>query len=110
MIFRPSDDIYRGEYPIGLLAGFNPYSYVHNPVNFVDPYGLAECPTKFGSRNAAFRTAKRDAGIPMNQQPDKIFDPKTGFESQYRHVRMTDSNNETIIGNNGKPIWTKEYR
>ncbi|KHD27853.1 hypothetical protein LH67_15035 [Xenorhabdus nematophila] len=88
----------------------NPYGYVHNPSNWVDPFGLAPCPTKFGSRNAAFRAAKRDAGIPMNQRPDKIFDPKTGFDSQYRHVRMTDSNNETIIGNNGKPIWTKEYQ
>ncbi|WP_338804929.1 hypothetical protein WDV76_07155 [Xenorhabdus griffiniae] len=26
---------------MGLLGGFNPYSYVHNPVNFVDPFGLA---------------------------------------------------------------------
>ncbi|VXC73653.1 YD repeat-/RHS repeat-containing protein [Enterobacterales bacterium 8AC] len=27
--------------PIGLLGGGNPYSYVHNPNNWVDPYGLS---------------------------------------------------------------------
>ncbi|OHT23049.1 hypothetical protein A3Q29_21580 [Providencia stuartii] len=30
--------------PIGLLGGFNPYGYVHNPVGFIDPFGLACCP------------------------------------------------------------------
>ncbi|RNT27383.1 hypothetical protein B9475_009665, partial [Proteus mirabilis] len=27
--------------PIGLLGGFNPYGYVHCPVGWVDPFGLA---------------------------------------------------------------------
>ncbi|BBV08047.1 RHS repeat-associated core domain-containing protein [Providencia stuartii] len=27
--------------PIGLLGGLNPYSYVHNPTKFIDPYGLS---------------------------------------------------------------------
>nr|WP_046335607.1 RHS repeat-associated core domain-containing protein [Xenorhabdus bovienii] len=26
--------------PIGLLGGFNPYGYVHNPSNWIDPWGL----------------------------------------------------------------------
>ncbi|WP_369427118.1 RHS repeat-associated core domain-containing protein [Providencia sp. PROV236] len=27
--------------PIGLLGGFNPYGYVHNPTKYIDPLGLA---------------------------------------------------------------------
>ncbi|MBD0234409.1 hypothetical protein IAG04_18915, partial [Acinetobacter baumannii] len=29
--------------PIGLLGGFNVYAYTANPVQWVDPYGLAPC-------------------------------------------------------------------
>ncbi|MEQ5209033.1 RHS repeat-associated core domain-containing protein, partial [Proteus sp. fly-1067] len=30
--------------PIGLLGGFNPYGYVHNPVGYIEPLGLMCCP------------------------------------------------------------------
>ncbi|WP_233445753.1 RHS repeat domain-containing protein [Providencia stuartii] len=33
--------------PIGLLGGFNPYGYVHDPVGFIDPFGLAKEPIIF---------------------------------------------------------------
>ncbi|WP_449585515.1 DNA/RNA non-specific endonuclease [Photorhabdus temperata] len=35
---------------MGLAGGENPYSYVHNPANWIDPLGLAGCPNsiKYG--------------------------------------------------------------
>ncbi len=30
--------------PLNLSGGFNPYGYVHDPVNWIDPLGLAGCP------------------------------------------------------------------
>ncbi|MFG1175846.1 RHS repeat domain-containing protein [Erwiniaceae bacterium CAU 1747] len=30
--------------PIGLAGGMNPYSYVHNPLGWIDPLGLSTCP------------------------------------------------------------------
>ena len=92
------------------MGGINTYQYAPNALAWVDPLGLSKCNTLFTSRNAAFRAAKRDAGIPMNQQPDRIYNPKTGFHGNHRNVRMTDSNNNSILDNSGNQIWTREYQ
>lgn len=55
------------------------------------------------SRKGAFKEAKRDAGIPKSQQPDKI-DGKQSVK-----VPMTDKFGKTILGEDGKPINTREY-
>ncbi|CDH21472.1 Complete genome; segment 11/17 [Xenorhabdus bovienii str. kraussei Quebec] len=39
--YSPETAQYISPDPIGLMGGVNPYSYVHNPVNFIDPLGLA---------------------------------------------------------------------
>ncbi|MBC8952820.1 RHS repeat-associated core domain-containing protein [Xenorhabdus sp. PB62.4] len=39
--YSPETGQYISPDPLGLLGGFNPYSYVHNPVNFIDPFGLS---------------------------------------------------------------------
>src|SRR5581483_1838478 len=49
-------------------------------------------------RSGAFRAAKRDAGIPMGQQPDSL-----------NYVDMTDRNGTKILGDDGLPIRTREY-
>jgi RHS repeat-associated protein len=49
-------------------------------------------------RSGAFRQAKRDAGIPISQQPESI-----------NRVPMTDMNGKAILGDDGKPIMTREY-
>ncbi|WP_323858894.1 RHS repeat domain-containing protein, partial [Xenorhabdus doucetiae] len=38
--YNPETAQYISADPIGLLGGFNPYSYVHNPTNRIDPLGL----------------------------------------------------------------------
>jgi hypothetical protein len=46
----------------------------------------------FPSRRAAFRAAKRDAGIPMSQHPEKVVRPRTpegtNYEIDDRNVRL----------------------
>ena len=49
-------------------------------------------------RGGAFAEAKRDAGIPVSQQPDSV-----------SRVPMTDMNGKVVLGENGKPIMTREY-
>nr|WP_274615467.1 HNH/endonuclease VII fold putative polymorphic toxin [Vibrio vulnificus] len=69
--------------PIGFAGGLRPQAYVFNPLEWVDPLGLASsgCKQKnkktvyeAKSRKEAFREAKRDADVPNNQKPvvDKV--------------------------------------
>jgi RHS repeat-associated protein len=63
--------------PIGLGGGENLYQYVINPIKWIDPWGLAGCSDVQMSRRAAFRQAKRIAGIPTSSQyktHKKVFD------------------------------------
>ncbi|MEU5788768.1 HNH/endonuclease VII fold putative polymorphic toxin [Micromonospora purpureochromogenes] len=50
------------------------------------------------SRNAAFREAKRDLGIPMSQQPLEI-----------QSVPMTNRDGMQIMNGQGRPVMTREY-
>ena len=84
--------------PTGLCGGINPYSYVQNPLKYIDPLGLAGCNAQFKSRNEAFRAAKRDAGVPTSQQPSKV-----------ELVLLTDRNGRSILGADHLPIKTREY-
>ncbi|NWC26030.1 RHS domain-containing protein, partial [Pseudomonas tolaasii] len=113
--------------PVKLAGGINAYQYVPNPTGWVDPLGLnANCPGSSGgspccapsgepevpniSRRGAFRQAKRDAHIPMNQSPDVITHPKTGRTAQYKTENMTDLNDKNILDDAGKPIDTRVYQ
>lgn len=96
--------------PIGLAGGLNNYQYAPNPTGWVDPLGLTnipgQCPPgpnkktsyEAETRREAFRQAKRDAGIPMTQQPVNITKPE-----------LLDGNGRVIMGTNNQPITTRQY-
>ncbi len=125
--YNPDIGRYLTPDPVKVAGGINAYQYVPNPTGWVDPLGLnANCP---GSRNkestcalpaepgapdvsrrGAFREAKRDAGIPMNQQPDVMTNPKSGRTTQYKTEKMTDLNENNILDENGRTINTRVYQ
>ena len=77
--YDPQSGCYLKSDPIGLAGGETPYSYVHNPMGWVDPFGLTSYtpPSKKSSyfaksRKEALRKAKRDANIPRTQHPSKV--------------------------------------
>ena len=96
------------EDPIGLLGGMNLYQYAPNPLMWIDPWGWAKegalcgktkgVSTQVTSRRDAMRSAKRDLDIPNGQRPDSV-----------RYVAMTDRSGKPILGENHKPIMTREY-
>ncbi|MEJ9296569.1 RHS repeat-associated core domain-containing protein, partial [Gallibacterium anatis] len=49
--YDPETSNYLSSDPIGLLGGETPYSYVHNALDFLDPFGLARCPVGFKGSN-----------------------------------------------------------
>ncbi|OCG72780.1 hypothetical protein A9G42_11755 [Gilliamella sp. Nev6-6] len=114
--YDPYTARYISQDPIGLAGGENAYSYVPDPLAWIDPLGLKEvnslypCDKIFASRKEAFRAAKKDAGIPMNQSPtkvgkvylldknqNKIFDPITKKPIMSREYHFTRSDGKHII-------------
>ncbi|HZZ80442.1 MAG TPA: RHS repeat-associated core domain-containing protein [Gemmataceae bacterium] len=85
--------------PIGLAGGLNLQQYAPNPIQWIDPQGLARCPcdpcSKF--RRASLRDIRRQLGIPMSQQP-----------ISQKMVPLTDSTGARILGDDKQPIMTRE--
>jgi len=81
--------------------GANLHSYAPNPITWIDPWGWCAQNAQGTSRgrNAALNEAKRDLGIPRSQHPDAV-----------TKVPMRDRNGKTILGADGKPLMTREYK
>ncbi|MFQ2229762.1 AHH domain-containing protein [Aeromonas hydrophila] len=58
--YDPQGACYITPDPIGIFGGENNYGYVPNPVNWVDPLGLAGCSTKLG------KNMMEDMGLPRS--------------------------------------------
>ena len=101
--YDPDVGRFASQDPIGLAGGVNTYQYTPNPVGWVDPLGLCKCdPNKKTSyeeesRRDALRQAKRDAGIPNNQQP------------QISRDFLRDGSGNKIIKSDGTHVEVRQY-
>jgi hypothetical protein len=60
-------------------------------------------------RRGAFRQAKRDANIPVSQQPNTVYNSRTKRYEQYNEVPMLGADKKPIKDSNGNIVYTKEY-
>ena len=93
-VFDPETARFITPDPIELEGGHNLYAWPSDPMSAGDPLGLAMC----ASRRDAFRRAKRDAGIPMGQQP-----------TQVTHEMMTTRTGAPILDANNQIVNSREY-
>jgi RHS repeat-associated protein len=96
--------------PIGLLGGLNPYGYVHNPMGWVGPLGLACCEAiKAKSRNDALRRAQEHAQVPRvsrGGQDIKLNDLNpTSRGDRWRKMKADGAQKLGRSNPNGKNQW-----
>ncbi|MDU8925640.1 RHS repeat-associated core domain-containing protein [Pasteurellaceae bacterium LIM206] len=91
--YSPETGQYISHDPIGLLGGFNPYGYVGIPTSFVDPLGLASCPTTPSSASKMNQEVKR------GQAPKDVVRVDRGhIPGQESHVHYRDRTSSTVSG------------
>lgn len=89
--YDPSAGCYISPDPIGLLGGSNPYSYVHNPLAWIDPWGLM--PWRWNPKGMGHHLIPRgkanSAGLPLlgtgYDTPSFFPDPYTSGDHEAFH-------------------------
>nr|WP_317985390.1 RHS repeat-associated core domain-containing protein [Dickeya dadantii] len=56
--YDPAGGCYVSPDPIGVLGGENNYAYAPNPITWIDPLGLAKCPTITRGANGEIASAR----------------------------------------------------
>uniref|UniRef100_UPI0024806067 HNH/ENDO VII family nuclease n=1 Tax=Oceanospirillum beijerinckii TaxID=64976 RepID=UPI0024806067 len=107
--------------PIGMAGGLRPQGYVHNPVEWIDPLGLAVCAARYGrykelrqqghSAKEAARRSKRkkfwsdgkEIGGRKVFQRDDLFDPSRKDDNGLSNIERMKSG-KAPIGRDDRPV------
>jgi RHS repeat-associated protein len=79
--YDPNLGQYIGPDPIGLTGGLALYAYVPDPLSWIDPFGLSQCPPK--TSRAARRDSMRQVGLPTSHTPIHQLRTRAGYQYEY---------------------------
>ncbi|MFF9626452.1 RHS repeat-associated core domain-containing protein [Streptomyces griseosporeus] len=111
--YDPETARYVSPDPLGLGPAPNPVAYVHNPLQWADPLGLAaEHNPVFPTRREAFNHARDMAGVPNSAQPIRQWEIGGDAEQARRHgnyvYRPYDPNGDPK--RDPRPGWGRYYQ
>ncbi|WP_373777551.1 RHS repeat domain-containing protein, partial [Glaesserella sp.] len=101
--YDPQSGNYLTSDPIGLNGGETPYGYVHNPMGWVDPFGLAKCPSKYSHLTREQRQARinelAEANAHRRLQEMQAQNPRSHFLD--RHGAQTTLQQQQVRAQTG---------
>ncbi|MCO6528747.1 MAG: RHS domain-containing protein [Lactobacillus sp.] len=96
--YDPYTARYISQDPIGLAGGENAYSYVPNPLAWIDPLGLAKiCPVREVNRTKIYGTGQVD-GTPGHDQFSEVIANKLAMSGQFKEIYLNRSYNRALGG------------
>nr|WP_306108864.1 RHS repeat-associated core domain-containing protein [Pseudomonas sp. Fl5BN2] len=97
--YDPETAQYLSPDPLGLGGGTRPQGYVDNPLSWIDPLGLAECPVRKVNGTKIFGKGQKD-GTPGHDQFSEAIANKLAMSGKFKEIYLNRSYNFA----NGKDI------
>jgi len=104
--YDPETAQYISPDPIGLAGGDRPYGYVHNPISWVDPLGLAGCKPEKSEHALQRHSEGRPVGQTINDLQNTRPNDILRQSSDDRWVVLGANKRIHIIERNGREIVT----
>ncbi|MBN3567256.1 DUF6531 domain-containing protein [Burkholderia cenocepacia] len=90
--YDPDSAQYLSIDPLGLAGGFRTQGYVHEPSEWVDPFGLQQCPEREVNGTKIYGKGQKD-GTPGHDQFSEVIANKLAMSGKFKEIYLNRSYN-----------------
>ncbi|AOK38846.1 DUF6531 domain-containing protein [Burkholderia cenocepacia] len=90
--YDPDSAQYLSVDPLGLAGGFRTQGYVHEPSEWVDPFGLQQCPEREVNGTKIYGKGQKD-GTPGHDQFSEVVANKLAMSGKFKEIYLNRSYN-----------------